>query len=478
MITRVTIENFQSHVRTELELSPAVTVLTGESDVGKSAAIRALRWLFYNEPRGANFVRRGASTCRVAVEYEDGTTLARERSAAANRYIVRRPGGSEEIYEGFGSDIPLEVSELAGMRRLEVNGVSLAPNFSGQMDPPFLLGETGSTAAAALGLLSRADVFDAALRSALADKGRAERAARAAAEDVAAIGRELERYADLPAWENALGRAAGLLAAVREAGARKEALASLIAQSEATKAALRRAAGLLAAGRGLGWAAELAAGAGELAARRDRLAALSGEWFRTDGRLAALGVLWRAADTAAEADAPVEKAGASERRLVELSRLVAERRAGKQALARAAAVASAAAGADDAANWLGEAARDAACAVRLAALAGERGILADKIKRAAEICAVSEYAVSAGAALEDCPTLCRTKERLAAAASRRAKAADARRVASDSKARTEEELKRAAAELAEELRAAGRCPVCFNPIQAGDVREIVSKLAG
>ncbi|MCL6636233.1 MAG: ATP-binding protein, partial [Peptococcaceae bacterium] len=65
-------ENFQSHRYTELVLAPTMTVLIGESDQGKSAVVRALRWLLYNRPQGADFMRVGADYCRVAAEFDDG----------------------------------------------------------------------------------------------------------------------------------------------------------------------------------------------------------------------------------------------------------------------------------------------------------------------------------------------------------------------------------------------------------------------
>lgn len=478
MIKKVVVENFQSHARTEMELSPAVTAIVGESDVGKSAVLRALRWLMYNEPRGANFVRRGARTCRVAVEYEDGTALIRERSSSSNRYIVRRPDGAEEIYEGFGAEVPREVGELIGAHRIDVNGVTLVPNLANQMDPPFLLGETGSTAAATLGLLSRADVFDAALRGVLADKGRVEREARALTEEVAVLTQELERYADLPAWEEALERAGRSLAAAQEAGARKDALTALIAQDVELRAALERAERLSAAGRGLERAAELAARAGELATRRERLARLSGERGRAAGGLAAAVTLLEAADAAVRAAAPVQDAGTMERRLAGLTHLAAAREEVAAGLAVATAAADAAAGANAAAGALEVAAAAASAAARLADLIRGRAALTGRMERAAEALAVLERAAEAGPTLERCTALYRARERLVAAAARRAGTLAARHTAAEGVARAEEMLGRAAAELAEELRAAGRCPVCLSTIQDGEVDGIVAKLAG
>ena len=43
-IQEVTIEGYQSHTNSTFRLSPGLTVITGPSDAGKTAIIRALRW--------------------------------------------------------------------------------------------------------------------------------------------------------------------------------------------------------------------------------------------------------------------------------------------------------------------------------------------------------------------------------------------------------------------------------------------------
>ena len=49
-VRRITLENFQSHKHTEMEFGPELNVIVGPSDSGKSAIIRALKWVMYNEP--------------------------------------------------------------------------------------------------------------------------------------------------------------------------------------------------------------------------------------------------------------------------------------------------------------------------------------------------------------------------------------------------------------------------------------------
>ena len=52
MIQSVHIQNFQSHKNSTLEFSPGVNIIVGTSDSGKTAIIRALRWVVWNRPSG------------------------------------------------------------------------------------------------------------------------------------------------------------------------------------------------------------------------------------------------------------------------------------------------------------------------------------------------------------------------------------------------------------------------------------------
>lgn len=168
-IKRIELQNFQSHVKTIIE--PAgpgfLTVVTGPSDSGKTAIIRALKWLLYNQPQGAEFTRTGASMVRVAVDYAGGITVARERTKATNRYKIVRPGTGEngpEVFEGFGSSVPLEVQEVTGIRPIKIADQELLLNLSEQLDPPFL-GQKSTTApgrAKILGKLAGTEEIDVA----------------------------------------------------------------------------------------------------------------------------------------------------------------------------------------------------------------------------------------------------------------------------------------------------------------------------
>ena len=180
-IKRFIIENFQSHQKTVIELAPAgqLTVVNGPSRSGKSSIIRAIRWLFYNSPRGVSvpdpkermdptepsYCRSGATFIRVTAEYEDDHKVIRERTRSNNMYIISTPGEEKPlILAGFGDNVPLEVQQATGIRPLQIGDVELFSNLSEQLDGPFLGSKAVSAPARAkvLGKLAGTEEIDSA----------------------------------------------------------------------------------------------------------------------------------------------------------------------------------------------------------------------------------------------------------------------------------------------------------------------------
>lgn len=205
-IVRVQIENFQSHVRTVFDPAPGLTVITGPSHEGKSAVLRALRWLYRNEPTGKDFIRAGTSMARVQVMLADGTEVTRERSASGhiNRYIIERVMEEPKVLDGIGRGVPGPVQEVLGVRTVTLGGESVDLGHAGQLDGPFLLTANGSTRAEAVGRLTGAHLLQEASVDAAREEEAAKRESRQAAEQVDQLESRLAGYADLPAQEAAL----------------------------------------------------------------------------------------------------------------------------------------------------------------------------------------------------------------------------------------------------------------------------------
>jgi DNA repair ATPase RecN len=125
-LEKLILKNFQGHEDFSVALDPLCTTFVGPSDSGKSAILRAIRWLALNQPSGARFVRHGASLASVAAKV-DGRWIERRRGNRENSYLL-----DGDAYSDLRS-FPAAIAEL-----LQVEEV----NFQGQHDAAFWLSDT------------------------------------------------------------------------------------------------------------------------------------------------------------------------------------------------------------------------------------------------------------------------------------------------------------------------------------------------
>lgn len=206
-ITKVKIENFQSHKDTTLEFVKGLNVITGPSDQGKSAIIRAIKWALYNEPRGTDFIRYGAEYAKVTVGLSNGFKIIRERSQSRNRYTVINPEKKSIVLEGFGNDVPEEVVKAHGIPKIVLDSdISSSLNIADQLEGPFLLSETGALRAKAIGRLTGLHVIDRAIRECMADLRRENQELARVQNDLDNVCKKLEKYDKLYIVEEKLDK--------------------------------------------------------------------------------------------------------------------------------------------------------------------------------------------------------------------------------------------------------------------------------
>lgn len=121
MLTSLRLHDFQKHRDLTIQFGQVTTII-GPSDAGKSAVLRALRWLCLNRPAGEGYIRFGTKAAWSRVEV-DGTRIVRRRGPGANLYVL----GEQEL-RAFGSEVP---DLIAGLLNLD------DVNFQGQHDAPF-----------------------------------------------------------------------------------------------------------------------------------------------------------------------------------------------------------------------------------------------------------------------------------------------------------------------------------------------------
>lgn len=164
-IQEVTIEGYQSHTNSTFRLSPGLTVITGPSDAGKTAIIRALRWFAFNEPTGEAFlhtirnpdgsIKEAVDQVKVSVTFDNGITITK----------TRRKGKTTYTHSAFPTawekaEIPPEIKETLGLVKQRYGDFETCLNFAFQLDAPFMLSESASVGAKVLGKLAGTEIVD------------------------------------------------------------------------------------------------------------------------------------------------------------------------------------------------------------------------------------------------------------------------------------------------------------------------------
>jgi len=156
MIKSVDIKNFQSHIKTYWEFDPGVNIIVGLSDSGKSAFMKALRWVKDNRPSGAEFkswpsVNDGGPTS-VEISTEEGSvTRSKDK---IEKYIVRKTGKKDLLLKAFGRGVPEEVTQFLNLNEI---------NLQHQLDQHFLLSKSPGEVATYFNKVAKLDKIDLSL---------------------------------------------------------------------------------------------------------------------------------------------------------------------------------------------------------------------------------------------------------------------------------------------------------------------------
>ncbi len=224
MLSQLEITGFQSVHSASIELG-RLTVVTGESNSGKSSLIRALEGLAENL-RGTDYISTGKSACTIAVVAADegwGVRLTRTRSHKGDEYRTA-PGNA--VFTKLAGAVPPEVSA-----RLRISSL----NVDRQLDPPFLLTRTGREAAEVLGDLTNVSmVLLAAVNAGRIRKG-LSRDLKTAEARVAELKDQTREFEGLPERLAAVSAAEEMLARLGETQTRRARLGALLDQLRASQ---------------------------------------------------------------------------------------------------------------------------------------------------------------------------------------------------------------------------------------------------
>lgn len=155
MISKVTLKDFQNHENLELEFDK-FTTLTGGSNGGKTAVLRAILALVRNDSV-ADYVRYGQKTLAVTIEFDDGYIVEWNKGEKTNKYILTDPDGTSKTFDKVGDKAPDEVREVLQLGPIAIKGSEKEyVNFHTQLEAPFLISATPGTVAKIFGELTSA----------------------------------------------------------------------------------------------------------------------------------------------------------------------------------------------------------------------------------------------------------------------------------------------------------------------------------
>lgn len=134
---KVRIKNYQAIKKAELEFTPGVTVIVGNSNNGKSSIIRSIEAAINNKG-GSSFINYDADNCQVNIE-DNGQSIIwhKNRSSAKSFYQL-----NDRTLNKIGQKQLEEVGQLLNMPEVVVNNEKFRLNFWKQLDYPFLVGST------------------------------------------------------------------------------------------------------------------------------------------------------------------------------------------------------------------------------------------------------------------------------------------------------------------------------------------------
>lgn len=149
MISKITIRNFQTHKKSELEFTDGVNLIVGSSDNGKSSVIRAFRWLAENRPTGFSFRRwntpdKSLTAVDVVVDEE---TVSRKKGTIKNEYAFK-----DTVFKAIRADVPEPIQEFLNLNQF---------NLQLQHGKVFLFQDSASDTARLINDVSGISIIDA-----------------------------------------------------------------------------------------------------------------------------------------------------------------------------------------------------------------------------------------------------------------------------------------------------------------------------
>ncbi len=150
MLEEIRCAGWQRWTKKTIEFDPRITVIVGPSETGKSAIIRALKWLCLNQWNGDVDVNHDSTVAKVTLRV-DGHQLVRKHGVG-NLYRL-----DNSKFKAFGKSVPEAISKLLNMTEL---------NFQDQHDPHFWLSASAGQVSKELNSIIDLEIIDRSIAAA------------------------------------------------------------------------------------------------------------------------------------------------------------------------------------------------------------------------------------------------------------------------------------------------------------------------
>lgn len=226
MLKRLRINNFQSHKASDIKFHGGVNAIVGPSDCGKSAILRALRWVLFNDQPGDAYRRHGSDKTEASIVIDD-MDYTRVRSNKDNKYLV----DDEREFDKVKTEVPEELARVFNMDDINVQK---------QMDAPFLLSENPPEVARVLNRAAGIDDIDACMSRINGMGLENSKELNMRSKDLGDLDEELAKYRRLPDIDARLSTTEKLEKALRKAQTQADDIGSILDGLEAIEGKIRR----------------------------------------------------------------------------------------------------------------------------------------------------------------------------------------------------------------------------------------------
>lgn len=213
MITQIHLDNFQAHEYRRINLSPGLNVIIGPTDTGKSAIVRAIRFVALHEPI-TGLMTHGKKTLRVTLNTESHRVVRfKDRD-----YGYTLDGGE---YLACAKTQPADITKALNLN---------ATNFQCQHDPHFLLSLTPGQAAKEINKIVALEDIDKALGWLKEQAKNTGARLKAAEAESAGLQDELDQFVDIHKLEGIVSSLQSELTAIESQNKDSVSLSLLVDQ--------------------------------------------------------------------------------------------------------------------------------------------------------------------------------------------------------------------------------------------------------